>query len=197
MIKMLPNPDKLDVDINGLHWFRILIGLSFGTFGLLVFSSPIIKALNGGLRELLGMIGCGPLGLLIIGMGVGLSFYKSGVTLDFDADTITEWSGIFHWRKKKEHPLKDFGRVTLKHYERTSGPDSISEINKRTSTHSAYTAALEGSGKKIILMDWREKEPVSKKAKEVASFLKVPLIDSSERKEVVTTAEDWDEILDE
>jgi hypothetical protein len=73
----------------------------------------------------------------------------------------------------------------------------MSEISERKSTHSAYTAELEGSGKKIVLMDWRVKDPVREKGQEVASFLKLPLIDRLETKETVTNPEDWDELLDE
>jgi len=194
--QMLPNPNKLDVDIDGLHWFKMLAGLLVGTFGVLFISAPITIAMKGNLSALAGLICCGPAGLGFIVLGGWLAFNKSGVTLDLDAETITEWSGVFRWQKRKEHPLKDFGRVTLKHFER-SGRGTMSEISERKSTHSAYTAELEGSGKKIVLMDWRVKDPVREKGQEVASFLKLPLIDRLETKETVTNPEDWDELLDE
>jgi hypothetical protein len=185
-----PNAEKLEVAVDGLHWFKMLIGLLVGLFGLMFLAGPIMVGLTQNPAAFVGIICSGPAGLVFIGIGCWIGLGTSGVTLDKDTGTITEWSGLSRWKKKEEHCLEDYGRVTLKQYERTRGRDSISGTVERAATHSAFTAAIEGTGKKIVLLDWVQKDQVSERARTVAKFLQFPLIDMSERRENVIQPED-------
>ncbi|MCW8130525.1 MAG: hypothetical protein KIS92_09270 [Planctomycetota bacterium] len=160
-----------------------LFGLPFLIMGLVaVFGalSALFTGKNPGGAAAGGVFGC-----IFSAIGGGIVFYRSGITLDKRAGTITDWWGLPFPLSRKESKLEQAREVTIKAETRRS----------KNSSYTVYVVRLEGVDMQLKFDEHRAYETSRNLAERVAKFANVRIHDYSGQGQSIREAGTLDESL--
>jgi len=121
-------------------------------------------------------------------MGGALVFGRKGVVIDRAQGVVTAWWGLLVPFRRRQHPLSEFHRVTVRREVRGS------QKHRRT----VFPVRLVGSGEARVEVDARGLPDAARRlGEDVAKFAQLPLSDSSLGEEVVREVAELDESVRE
>jgi len=180
------NPDTMQTRRGG--GLALIFGLPFLLFGLFIVSLSFgwfnskgtpppwfVSAIFGSVFTLIG---------------VALTFGRSGMVIDRRKRTIMYWYGLLVPMKKTFRHLHYYNRITVE--------KDLRRAEKRT--YYAYPIVLKGSrdASEGIVFDEPTDYPEARRtAEEIATFLKLPLADTTSGKEVIREPEKLSESVRE
>jgi hypothetical protein len=110
-----------------------------------------------------------PFGLLFSAVGAGLMFWRGGMTIDRHGGNIRTWWGFLVPWQQKEFRMEDAQAVTLS-----------SEVRRsKNSSYTVYPVRLHGEKLQVDVESPRDYPEARRHAEQLATFLHLPVRDSS------------------
>jgi hypothetical protein len=142
----------------------ILFGFPFFAAGLAVAASPV-WASEPQDQAWVAI----PFGLLFSAVGAGLMFWRGGMTIDRHGGTIRTWWGFLVPWQQKAYRIEEAQAVTLS-----------SEVRRsKNSSYTVYPVRLHGEGIQVDVESPRDYPEARRQAEQLATFLHLPVRDSS------------------
>ena len=162
---------------------------------LSLFGVPFFLAGLGVIALTIGLLPTGdapplffgvPFGLIFVLVGGGLIFGRQGCEIDRQNGTIERWWSCLVTLRRVQYETDEFDRVTLSREVRRSN----------NSSYTVFPVRMQGVPElKLDLSEPRRYQPARRQAEQVASFLHLPLADSSSGSEVVREPDHLNESL--
>jgi len=105
-------------------------------------------------------------------IGLSMLLWRSQVVLDRNSGKGLQWNGVLVPMRRSRFRLRDVRHVTF----------TCDTFSTRHSSHSIYSARLEGPAKAVVLLSDTTGLPVRQAAEDAARYLGVPLNDVSRDK---------------
>lgn len=105
------------------------------------------------------------IGTVFFLIGMLLTLFREGVTVDRVAGTVSQWRKIFRNKIVAVHRLNEFGSIELH--------------TRRSAKRTGHIVELVGNSKRLVLCDEPKLEAAKECANDASAFLSLPITDKT------------------